>query len=438
MCQADREKTPVATKNTNPRFGGFLVYNESMKKREDLRTWIEIDKKAIAHNYRTFRKLLEENEYRKSHPDILQNVRMTRTKLLAVVKSNAYGHNLLEFAPEMEKLGADWLGVDSLVEAHSARSAGVKIPVLVLGFTLPTLYDEARKNGVSITLSSFVQLERILKLKPSKVSLKIHVKVDTGMHRQGFQLNEAGRLLQMLAHRGDSLALKGVSSVRPSNTFKVEGLYTHFAEAKNPRDGDSTRRQIAEFKEWTKKFHDAGFAPICHAAATGGATLYPEAHFDMVRIGVGCYGLWPSSEAEQYLGKKIKLKPALSWRAIVSEVKHVKGGERVGYDFTERLHRDSTLAVVPVGYWHGIPRLLSGRGRVLLRGKTARIIGRVSMDMIIVDVTDIPRVVMGDEVTMIGRDGKEEIKAGEIASFAGTTHYEIVTRLNPLIKKFYL
>lgn len=409
-----------------------------MQKPDDLRTWIEIDKSAIAHNYHVFRKLIGK-----------------RTKFLAVVKSNAYGHNLLEFAPAMAKLGADWLGVDSLVEGRSARKVGVKIPILVLGYTLPAFYKEARAQGISITISSFAQLEKALIERRDKKPLRIHIKVDTGMHRQGFQIHEAGLLLKMLTKhraRGDSFAPQrgGVSS----NPIMIEGLYTHFAEAKDPRQGDSTRRQIAEFREWIKLFREAGFTPTCHAAATGGALLYPEAHFDMVRIGIGCYGLWPSPEAEHFLakatsggspdqrswfrGRKIALRPVLSWKAVVSEVKKIKSGERVGYDFTERLTRDSTLAVVPVGYWHGIPRLCSGRGRVLIKGKTARIVGRVSMDMIVVDVTDIPGVRMGDEATLIGRSGKEEIKAGEIANYAGTSHYEIVTRLNPLIKKFYL
>jgi alanine racemase len=133
----------------------------------------------------------------------------------------------------------------------------------------------------------------------------------------------------------------------------------------------------------------------------------------------------------------MKLHPALSWKSIVGEVKRVRKGERVGYDFTEMLTRDSVLAVIPVGYWHGIPRLLSSRGRVLIRGKSARMVGRVSMDMIVVDVTNIPNVKMGDEVVLIGIQGKEVIRASEIAQFAATTHYEIVTRLNPLIQRFY-
>ena len=379
-----------------------------MKTPDDLRTWIEIDKAAIAHNYRVFRKLIGK-----------------KTKFLAVVKSNAYGHNLLEFAPEMERLGAGWLGVDSLMEAFAVRRLGVKLPVLVLGSTLPKLFPEARIKRISITVSNFDQLKNVLVLPRGKEPLKLHIKVDTGMHRQGFQLHEAERLLAMLKKN------------KPGQ-FLAEGLYTHFAEAKDPRTSDSTKRQISEFREWVKKFRDAGFNLIIHAAATGGAMLYPEAHFDMVRIGIGNYGLWPSSEAERHLGKKITLRPVLSWKAVVSEVKQVKKGERVGYDLTERLMRDSAIAVVPVGYWHGVPRLLSSKGRVLIKGKTARIVGRVSMDMIVVDITDIPKVKAGDEATLIGRSGKEEIKAGEIAAFAGTTHYEIVTRLNPLIKKFYL
>jgi len=372
-----------------------------------LRTWIEIDTKAIAKNYHSFRKLLGK-----------------KTMLMSVVKSNAYGHNIIEFAKEYEKLGVDWLGVDSLVEGMALRREGIKTSTLVLGFTLPALLDEARKNNISVTVSSFAQLEEVLKLKKTKKILKIHIKVDTGMHRQGFQLDEANRLLHDIA-------------LAPIGIFIIEGLYTHFAEAKNPRSGDATRRQIVEYEKWIALFYEAGHNLITHAAATGGAMLYPKAHYDMVRIGIGSYGLWPSIEALHHLSSKIKLHPVLTWKAVVGEVKHVKKGERVGYDLTEILFHDSILAIIPVGYWHGIPRLLSSKGRVLLGGETARIVGRVSMDMIIVDVTNIKNILMGDEVVLIGRQGKEEITASEIAQFGATTQYEIVTRLNPLIRRFY-
>lgn len=372
---------------------------------EYLRTWIEIDTASIAANYRLFRKVIGKH-----------------TKFLGVVKSNAYGHDLVLLSKELERLGVDCLGVDSLVEGITLRKAGVKIPILVLGYTLPSLFDEARKKNIAITISSIAMLCDVFRLPKGKTPLRVHVKVDTGMHRQGFQLHESSMLLDQLRSE--------------TPTLIIEGLYTHFAEAKNPRSGDNTRRQIKEFEKWIAAFHAAGFRPMTHASATGGTLLYPAAHYDMVRIGIGMYGLWPSKEAEQALAQTYTLKPVLSWRAVVSEVKWVKKGERVGYDCTELLMRETKLAVIPIGYWHGFPRLLSSKGRALIRGKTARVVGRVSMDMIVVDVTDIPNVVSGDVATLIGKDGKELITAGELAQFGATTHYEIVTRLNPLMKRF--
>jgi len=381
-----------------------------MKKNFDetkrLRTWIEIDQKAVAHNYRIFRKVIGK-----------------KVELLGVVKSNAYGHNLLEYAKELEMLGIDWLGVDSITEGLALRKAGIKKPILVLGYTLPTMLREARAKNIAVTISNFEILEEVLKLPKSKTPLHIHIKVDTGMHRQGFQL---GDLTGLLSQLGSS-----------TSKLSVEGLYTHFAEAKNPRSGDNTRRQIGEFEIWIKAFHDAGFAPLIHAGATGGALLYPRAHYDMVRVGIGLYGIWPSREARQALTNTTTLRPVLSWRAVVSEVKQVRKGERVGYDFTDLLTKDSVLAIIPIGYWHGFPRALSSKGRVLIHGKTARVVGRVSMDMIVVDVTDIPKVHSGDIATLVGRDKKEEIHAEELAQFSATTPYEILTRLNPLMKKIY-
>lgn len=379
------------------------------KTQDSLRTWIEIDTNAIAHNFKLFRKFLGK-----------------KVRILAVVKSNAYGHNLTEFSHELALLGVDSLGVDSLVEGLTIRERKIKTPILVLGHTLPSMFEEARKNDIAITISHLDALADAYDLAKNRKSLRVHIKVDTGMHRQGFQAHDLPKLVTLLEKHKNNASVK------------IEGLYTHFAEAKNPRSGDSTRRQINEFHVWIDAFHKAGFFPIIHAAATAGTLLYPQAHYDMVRIGIGMYGLWPSPDVERFFAhKKEKLKPAMSWKAIVSEVKDVRKGERVGYDFTEMLSRDTRLAVIPVGYWHGFPRALSSKGRVLIHGRSARIIGRVSMGMIVVDVTDIPKARPGDIVVLIGKDGKEEIKAGELAVFSGTTHYEIVTRLNPLMKKFY-
>jgi alanine racemase len=372
-----------------------------------LRTWVEIDRTAIKQNYRVWRKLSGKH-----------------TLLMGVIKSNAYGHNIHEFAKELESLGADYLGVDSITEALALRKGGITLPILVLGFTLPAQYVHARKYNIILTISSMSQVEALRALPLSKIPLRVHLKVDTGMHRQGFQLPERETLFEVL------LQLSPLQ-------VRVEGCYTHFAEAKNPAVSGSTQRQIDEFAVWRTSMEDLGYTPLCHLGATGGALLYPESHQDMIRIGIGCYGLWPSEEARLACSSRITLSPVLSWRSVVGEVKSVKRGERVGYDFTERLHHDARLAVIPVGYWHGIPRALSSKGAVLIRGKRAPMVGRISMDMIVVDVTEIPKVTMGDRVTLIGRDGKESISAEELARGAGTTAYEIVTRLNPLMERIY-
>ena len=370
-----------------------------------LRTWVEINKKAIAQNYEIFRKLIG-----------------NKCRLMAVVKSNAYGHGLIGFSKEMQKLGADWFGVDSVVEALALRKSGIKKSILVLGHTLPERLKEIAAYDISMTVSSFAALEAFKKIK--KDFPKIHLKIDTGMHRQGFFVKELPEIVLFLKNKLPKV--------------KVEGLYTHFAAAKDPASLYDTNRQIGEFKKAVKIIEDGGFKPIKHAAATSGAVLFPNAHFDMARIGIGLYGLWPSSEIRSAFSNKIKLAPVLSWRTIIGEIKEVKKGERVGYDFTEQLSRSSRIAILPIGYWHGYPRALSSIGHVLIHGQHAKVLGRVSMDMTVVDVSNIKNVKVGDIVTLIGKDGKEAISAEELAEISGTINYEFITRINPLIERVYI
>ncbi|MEK7390892.1 MAG: alanine racemase [Patescibacteria group bacterium] len=389
-----------------------------------LRTWIEIDAKAVAHNYKLLRGLISSVS--------------PKTKFMAVVKSNAYGHGLVDFSKEMEKLGADWLGVDSIVEATALRKAGIKSPILVLGYTLPSRLEEAADENISLTVSTFETLEQIAGLNDglndspnasanigSNKKLSIHIKVDTGMHRQGFLLADIPRVISKLK------SLHG--------NISVEGLFTHLAAAKNPSFPTKTSAQLEEFGLWQKAFAEADISAgrplIIHAAASAGAIIYPQSHFNMARFGITVYGLWPSVQVRGFAEEKLPLKPVLSWRTIIGEIKNVKKGESVGYDLVETLERDTTLAVCPVGYWHGLPRAISSVGHVLVRGQRARIVGRVSMDMITIDVTDISGVKIGDAVTLIGRDGNEEIRAQEIAGLSETSDYEIITRINPLIKR---
>jgi alanine racemase len=381
-----------------------------------LRTWIELDRSAMKHNLTQFRSIISK-----------------KTKLCAVVKSNAYGHSLVDFSKEVEKLGADWLAVDSVVEGVRLREEGIKIPILILGYTLPEKLLEAVAADLSISISHFEALEKIIEIGRAAVVSgrpfpKIHIKVDTGMHRQGFMLSDAPRLLKVLSGAKDLL--------------KIEGLFTHFAAAKNPAFPERTGKQLEEFNEWVRLFKKSGFDPIVHAAATSGTILYPESHFDMVRIGIGLYGLWPSAETKAFAAKKPKskngiwLKPVLTWKTVVGEIKELKNGGAVGYDFTETLPKNSKIAILPVGYWHGYPRALSSIGTVWINNMPAKVVGRVSMDMIIVDVTDIPNIKVGDEVILLG--AKKEPTAESIALTLDASWYEILTRLNPLIKKVFV
>ena len=375
-----------------------------------LRTWIEVDRRAIAHNYKLFRSLISK-----------------KTKLMAVVKSNAYGHSLIDFSREMERLGADWLGVDSIVEALALRREGTRFPVLVLGYTFPDRFKEATEKNISLTVSTFETLSAIEKMKLPK-PLQVHIKVDTGMHRQGFLAKDLPTILADLQHTTHNRQLK------------IEGLYTHFANAKNPAFPQDTNNQLAEFSKWQAASKKSGLKPICHVAATAGTILFPDSHYDMVRVGIGLYGLWPDSEIRSFASNRLILRPVLSWKSVVSEIKKVPKGERVGYGLSEELTRDSTLAVVPIGYWHGYPRFLSSVGWTLVSGHRAKVVGRVSMDMIVIDITGIKGVKPQDEVVLIGRQGKESISIDtDLAGLSDFSYnYEFVTRINPLIKRIYV
>ncbi len=373
-----------------------------MKAKEGLRTWIEIDAQKLKANYIIFCKMAGEG-----------------TMLMAITKSNAYGHGLLDFSKTMKKLGADWLGVDSIVEALAVRKAGIRIPILVLGYTMHERYAEAARAGISVTISNFAALKSAMGEAMRTKPLRVHIKIDTGMHRQGFAPQDIAKVFPYFKKKNANL--------------RLEGIYTHFAAAKNPAFPKDTRAQIALFEGVLEAARQAGFRPIRHAAATSGAILFPEAHYDMIRVGIGMYGLWPSKEAEAAFHYQFRLKPVLTWKTIISEVKELTAGSRVGYDFTEELWRHSVVAICPIGYWHGYPRALSSVGYVMVRGKQAKILGRISMDMIIIDVTDIKGIAVGDEATVIG----EGITADALAYLADTSNYEIITRINPLIKRIY-
>jgi alanine racemase len=374
--------------------------------RRSLRTWIDLDRTALAHNVLTFRCLLP--------PDC---------RLMAVCKSNAYGHGLYDLAPALQEMGVDWFGVDSIVEAVTLREKRILRPILVLGYTLPSRFAEAEHHDVSLTVSNLENLRELASTTKLR-HLRIHLKLDTGLHRQGFLPSQWGEALGLIRECG--------------RRVEVEGVYTHFAAAKDPGRREYTERQIREFERAAGRLLKSGLKPIRHASATAGVLNYPEAAYDLARVGIGLMGYWPAAQSKRAWEGRIVLKPVLSWRTIISEVKTLGKGAGIGYDLTSTLTKRGRVGVCPVGYWHGFARSLSSVGEVLVRGRRAKVLGTVSMDMIVIDLGQIAGARVGDVVTVIGRDGLEEITATEVACRAGVSHYELLTRLNPLIQKFYI
>lgn len=364
-----------------------------------LKTWVTIDKKAVQHNIAKLRSILT-----------------PKTKLFAVVKSNAYGHGLVLFSQLADQYGVDGFCVDSVIEGERLRKEGIKKPILVLGPTFKYQLETAVKNKITITVSNFDALAELVK---SRYKPEFHLKIDTGMHRQGFYLSELPKVIRQIK----------THQLINSST----GCYTHFASAKDVNYPTLTENQFSEFQKALKLLEKAGLKNLIrHCAATGGALVNPKYHLDAVRIGIGLYGLYPSGEL--MIQSKLKLKPVLSWHSVVSEVKNINPGDYVGYDLTERIEKKTKLAIVPIGYWHGYPRALSGIGEVIVCGKRARVLGRVSMDMIAIDLGGV-EAVRGNKVTLLGKNGAEEISVYEIARKLGASHYEIITRINPLIER---
>lgn len=363
------------------------------------KVWVEINKQAVADNISLFRNLIGRE-----------------TELWAVVKSNAYGHGLSLFSRVADESGVDGFCVDSVKEAVRLRADGINKPILVLGPTFPNLFEEAWKNKITLTISNS---EFLRQLSVFGQPIDFHLKLDTGMRRQGFYLDDLEKNIESLRKLKDSL----------------RGVYTHFASAKDINYPTYTEQQFLVFQRGIEILRQAGFHNlVCHAAATGGALISDRYHLNVARIGIGFYGLWPSKELEIQLGQNAALKPVLSWRTLISEIKTFKKGDYIGYDLSERAFRDGRLAILPIGYWHGLSRSLSGVGEVLIGNQRARVLGKISMDMTVVDVSEIDCRI-GDQVTLIGEQQGERIEAADLARRTGTISYDIVTGINPLIKR---
>lgn len=370
--------------------------------------WIELDGAALTENVAVFRSVLSSD-----------------TGLLAVVKANAYGHGIREVASCLGDV-VDWFGVHTAGEARQLRRSGVRHPILVMGVVPP---GELRDldAGIHLLVSSEAALDWVADYRGvSGISLPIHLKVDTGTKRQGVDRFELENLINRALGR----------------RLEIVGLATHFANIEDTLEHEFARLQLQRFNDCLDQATTllGGRPAHVHAACSAASLLFRETDFTLARVGISLYGHWPSRETRlswmlEHGREGPGLRPALSWRAIVGQLQTVSTGETVGYGRTWTALRQTKLAVIPVGYADGYPRALGNRARVAIRGAEAPVVGRVCMNIMMADVTDIPGVAIGDRVTLIGSDGDVTISAEDLAAQAGTINYELLARLSPAIPR---
>ncbi len=357
-----------------------------------------ISKSALLHNLRAYRRAIGD------------------VWVMSVIKSNAYGHGIIETAQIVER-ETDWFGVASGNEALALRSAGIKKPILVLSFYDETQIPELVKHNISLAVYDLKQAVRISQVaKKLKRTANIHLKVDTGTSRLGIFPNEVTSFVEKLLHLSN---------------LKIEGVFSHFAASEE--NLEFTKKQSHIFNTVIEELEWRGIDPIQHIACTAAGLTTPNSRHCMVRLGIGLYGLWPSSQARK--NAKFELKAALSWQCRIIQVKVLPKGAYVGYGISYQTKRSTKLAILPIGYYDGYDRKLSNSGQVLIGGFRCQILGRICMNLMMVDVTEVKKVQVGDTAVLIGRQGKEEITADELALKIGTISYEVVTRINSEIPR---
>ena len=380
----------------------------TLSRKNELRTWLELSRKNLRHNLEVFRRL---------------SGKVTR---IWVVKANAYGHGLDALGPALlqEMRKGEWLGVDLLDEALLLRRIGARCPILIMGWIPPARLGEAVRNDLRIMVSSSKTVMALGKMKSMR-PIRVHLKIDTGATRQGALPEEALGMVRLIKRYG----------------LVLEGCATHFANIEDVDNPAYSDLQIERFVGVVSKIKALGFAlPVVHAACSAATMIRRETLLSAVRIGIGLYGLNPSAlVAKSYRRAAHRgqaLKPVLSWRSRVALIKRVPAGTPVGYGLTEKTKRSTIIAIVPVGYSDGYDRALSSRGYVLIRGKRCRVLGRVCMNMIIVDASFANGAAENDIVTLIGAQRMNAVTADELAAAAGTINYEIVSRIAEHLPRF--
>jgi len=375
-------------------------------------SWIEIDAAAYRQNLRALARILRPGVRR-----------------MAVVKANAYGHGARLITALAVAEGIDDLGVHSLAEAHEIADLAAGRPIVLLG---PILIAEAPAvvaARVEPTLSELSVAEVLARAaRAAGDTVNVHIKMETGTHRQGIQAAEIPAWCDFLA-------------AHPELRFR--GLHTHFANIEDTTDHTYARGQLARLHDARRAFAARGQAPaLVHAACSAAALVMEDAHGDLVRLGIASYGLWPSRETflSALLSRRAgpELLPVLSWKTRIAQFKEIPAGEYVGYGCTFRATHAMRLAVLPIGYYDGYDRRLSGRAHVLVRGRRAPVVGRVCMNLTMIDVSDTPGAELGEEVVLLGHSGAETVSADALAALCGTINYEIVARLGRHLPRIVL
>lgn len=341
-------------------------------------------------------------------------------KMLAVIKANAYGHGAVEVAKALDAL-TDYYGVACLDEAVELRLAGVVKPLLILGRTDESLFPDIIEYDITQTIYNLKQAmalsETAMRLKKTA---KLHIKIDTGMNRIGFECAKKNVL--------------DIAAITKLPALEAEGIYTHYFRA-DEKDKSSAMAQLETFTKMVKWLENEGVTfKLRHISNSAGIMEMPNDTYDMVRAGIAIYGLYPSEEMDK---EACVLHPAMELKAHITNVKWVEAGETIGYGGTYTLKEDRRIATVGVGYADGYPRALSNQGRVLVRGKYAPIVGRVCMDQTMIDVTDIPEAQIRDEVVLVGRQGDNILSVEELAGMSESFNYEFVCDVNRRVPRAF-
>lgn len=369
------------------------------------RVYAEIDLDAVRYNFVSMKKNIKEV-----------------TKIMAVIKADAYGHGAIPIARLMEKEEYLWgFATATAQEALHLREAGIQKPIIILGYVFEE-YDEALiQQDIRPTI---FQKDRALELSRKAQAmgkvLPIHLAVDTGMTRIGFA--------------DDETSVKDIKEITRFTGIKVEGLFTHFARA-DEMDKTRTQKQFERYLSFSERLRQAGIEiPIHHCSNSAGIIDLPQANLDVVRAGISIYGIYPSQEVKK---EAVPLKPVMQIKSHISFIKEVEAGVEISYGGTFTTKRKSRIATIPVGYADGYPRSLSGKGCVLIHGQRAPITGRVCMDQFMVDITDFQDVREHDEVTLLGRSGDAFLAVEELSDLSGRFPYEFVCDISARVPRIY-